>query len=189
MSQPISVVVPVYDGVTQLGFTGPHQFLSRTRPACPGCFAGSEPVGGPPYQSGRPGRDRLVRCALVPGGGGCLDAIENDLLSKRSPGSEQPRAICFGCTGSLVLGAAGFLRGRRAACHWAWRDLLPSSCMWMRAASSGTAISIRASRRHRFRAALIAGCAPARGGNGPTRLEYAPQPPFNSDAQIRRRQN
>ena len=30
MSQPISVVVPVYDGVTQLDFTGPHQFLSRT---------------------------------------------------------------------------------------------------------------------------------------------------------------
>ena len=30
MSQQISVVVPVYDGVTQLDFTGPHQFLSRT---------------------------------------------------------------------------------------------------------------------------------------------------------------
>ena len=29
------------------------------------------------------------------------------------------------CTGSLILGAAGLLRGRRAACHWAWRDLLP----------------------------------------------------------------
>ncbi len=30
MAQTISVVVPVYDGVTQLDFTGPHQFLSRT---------------------------------------------------------------------------------------------------------------------------------------------------------------
>jgi transcriptional regulator GlxA family with amidase domain len=28
------------------------------------------------------------------------------------------------CTGSLVLGAAGLLKGKRAACHWAWRDLL-----------------------------------------------------------------
>jgi transcriptional regulator GlxA family with amidase domain len=24
-----------------------------------------------------------------------------------------------------VLGAAGLLRGKRAACHWAWRDFLP----------------------------------------------------------------
>ena len=30
MTQPTSVVIPVYDGVTQLDFTGPHQFLSRT---------------------------------------------------------------------------------------------------------------------------------------------------------------
>jgi len=30
MTQPISVVIPVYNGVTQLDFTGPHQFLSRT---------------------------------------------------------------------------------------------------------------------------------------------------------------
>jgi cyclohexyl-isocyanide hydratase len=29
------------------------------------------------------------------------------------------------CTGSLVLGAAGLLRGYRAGCHWAFRDLLP----------------------------------------------------------------
>jgi transcriptional regulator GlxA family with amidase domain len=29
------------------------------------------------------------------------------------------------CTGSLLLGAAGLLRGRRAACHWAYRELLP----------------------------------------------------------------
>jgi cyclohexyl-isocyanide hydratase len=28
------------------------------------------------------------------------------------------------CTGSLLIAAAGLLRGRRAACHWAWRELL-----------------------------------------------------------------
>jgi cyclohexyl-isocyanide hydratase len=28
------------------------------------------------------------------------------------------------CTGSLILGAAGLLRGYRAATHWAWRDHL-----------------------------------------------------------------
>jgi len=28
------------------------------------------------------------------------------------------------CTGALVLGAAGLLRGKRATSHWAWRDAL-----------------------------------------------------------------
>ena len=29
------------------------------------------------------------------------------------------------CTGSLILGAAGLLRGYRATSHWMWRDMLP----------------------------------------------------------------
>jgi cyclohexyl-isocyanide hydratase len=29
------------------------------------------------------------------------------------------------CSGSLLLGAAGLLQGKRAACHWARRDTLP----------------------------------------------------------------
>lgn len=29
------------------------------------------------------------------------------------------------CTGSLILGAAGLLKGKRAGCHWAWAHLLP----------------------------------------------------------------
>ena len=36
----------------------------------------------------------------------------------------QARYVTSVCTGSLILGAAGLLSGRRAACHWAWRDLL-----------------------------------------------------------------
>jgi transcriptional regulator GlxA family with amidase domain len=35
------------------------------------------------------------------------------------------RYVTSVCTGSLILGAAGLLDGKRAACHWAWRDLLP----------------------------------------------------------------
>jgi cyclohexyl-isocyanide hydratase len=37
----------------------------------------------------------------------------------------QARYLTSVCTGSLILGAAGFLRGKRATTHWAWRELLP----------------------------------------------------------------
>jgi transcriptional regulator GlxA family with amidase domain len=35
------------------------------------------------------------------------------------------RYITSVCTGSLIVGAAGLLQGKRSACHWAYRDLLP----------------------------------------------------------------
>ena len=34
------------------------------------------------------------------------------------------RYVTSVCTGSLILGAAGLLKGRRAASHWAWRESL-----------------------------------------------------------------
>src|SRR5438094_9490353 len=130
MSQPISVVVPVYDGVTQLDFTWPHQFLSRT----PDLHVRVASLGGEPVTADRLTFSNLDDLAaidscdvlLVPGGGGCLDAIENDLFVKEIARlGATARYLTSVCTGSLVLGAAGLLRGRRAACHWAWRDLLP----------------------------------------------------------------
>jgi cyclohexyl-isocyanide hydratase len=39
--------------------------------------------------------------------------------------AETARYITSVCTGSLILGAAGLLEGKRAACHWAWREFLP----------------------------------------------------------------
>ena len=30
------------------------------------------------------------------------------------------------CSGSLLLGAAGLLEGYKSACHWMWREFLPS---------------------------------------------------------------
>jgi cyclohexyl-isocyanide hydratase len=37
---------------------------------------------------------------------------------------EQARWVTSVCTGSLILGAAGLLRGYRSACHWSWREQL-----------------------------------------------------------------
>ena len=47
---------------------------------------------------------------LVPGGGGCLAAIENDLFIKEIARlGATARYLTSVCTGSLILGAAGFL--------------------------------------------------------------------------------
>ncbi len=149
MSQPISVVVPVYDGVTQLDFTGPHQFLSRT----PDLHVRVASLGGEPVTA-----DRLTFSNL------------DDLAV---------------CTGSLILGAAGFLRGRRAACHWAWRELLPVFGAIVdegRIVRDGNILSgggVTAGID--FVLALIAELRGPRAAEMvQLGLEYAPEPPFNS---------
>jgi cyclohexyl-isocyanide hydratase len=59
---------------------------------------------------------------LVPGGGGCLAALFVKEIARLGATARYLTSVC---TGSLILGAAGFLAGRHAACHWAWRELLP----------------------------------------------------------------
>ena len=61
----------------------------------------------------------------VPGGFGCVDVMQDDevLGWVRSIG-ENAQWVTSVCTGSLILGAAGLLRGYRATSHWAWRDYL-----------------------------------------------------------------
>jgi cyclohexyl-isocyanide hydratase len=190
MSQPISVVMPVYDRVTQLDFTGPHQFLSRT----PDLDVRVASLGGRSITTDRLTFSNLEDLAaiescdvlLVPGGGGCLAAIENDLFLKeiaRLGGTV--RYLTSVCSGSLILGAAGFLSGRRAACHWAWRELLPIFGAIVddgRIVRDGNILSgggVTAGID--FVLALIAELCGRRAAEMvQLSLEYAPQPPFNS---------
>lgn len=63
---------------------------------------------------------------FTPGGTrGTLAAMEDaeTLAFMRSRGA-QARWITSVCTGSLILGAAGLLQGRRATSHWVARELL-----------------------------------------------------------------
>jgi cyclohexyl-isocyanide hydratase len=61
----------------------------------------------------------------VPGGTGVVDLMDDDVvLGFLRDRAESARFVGSICTGSLVLGAAGLLRGRMATTHWAWTDLL-----------------------------------------------------------------
>lgn len=131
MSQPFVIVFPLYPGLTQLDFTGPHQFLCRL-PGAQVILASAqggevEGEGGVVFARTRPLAD-IERCDLicVPGGFTATEAaLDPDYLPHVKRLAEGARYVTSVCTGSLILGAAGLLKGRRAACHWQWRHLLP----------------------------------------------------------------
>lgn len=125
----LTILIALYPGVTHLDFTGPHQVLVRT----PDARVVSASLGGRDIEAEGLVFSRLADLAkvpacdvlLVPGGLGCAEAMLDEafMAQIRRLGSSA-RYVTSVCTGSLILGAAGFLTGRRAACHWAWRDLL-----------------------------------------------------------------
>ena len=129
MSQ-LQIVIALYPGVTHLDFTGPHQVLVRT----PDAKVTAASMGGQDIEaegltfSHLADLAKLERCdvLLIPGGYGTADAMLDAAfvaeLRRLGGGAKYLTSVC---TGSLLLGAAGFLQGKRAACHWGWRDLLP----------------------------------------------------------------
>jgi cyclohexyl-isocyanide hydratase len=61
----------------------------------------------------------------VPGGGGVNALLQDaEVLDFVRAQAARTRYVTSVCTGSLVLGAAGLLRGRRATTHWFSHDLL-----------------------------------------------------------------
>src|SRR5258705_2954623 len=64
---------------------------------------------------------------LVVGGGAkpTLDLLgDSALIAFLADRGSRARWVCSVCTGSLLLGAAGLLRGYRAAVHWGAREAL-----------------------------------------------------------------
>src|ERR1700736_3489020 len=130
MSAPLQIGIVLFPKVTQLDLTGPAQVFS----SLPGArvhliWKRIEPVPSDTVLTLTP----TITCAdcpqldviCVPGGAGADDMVNDeemlDFLRSQAKGAKYITSVC---TGSLVLGAAGLLRGYRATTHWTAMDLL-----------------------------------------------------------------
>ncbi|MDX2204949.1 MAG: DJ-1/PfpI family protein [Hyphomicrobiaceae bacterium] len=129
-TRPFHTVFTLFPDLTHLDFTGPHQFLSRIPQSV---TTVASLAGGTIRGDGLAFADTvrmadIEACDLicVPGGLGTTQAANDAAFMaefRRLAGTAT--YVTSVCTGSLILGAAGLLKGRRAACHWGWRELLP----------------------------------------------------------------
>ena len=126
----LEIGILVFPGVQQLDLTGPYEVFA----SLPGAkvhlvwkdrsaiTSATGLVLGPTMTFGEcPALDVLC----VPGGGGInallQDAVVLDFLRAQA---KRARYVTSVCTGSLVLGAAGLLKGRKATTHWFSHDFL-----------------------------------------------------------------
>src|SRR3954468_10594686 len=128
--EPVSVAFLLFPNVTQLDLTGPAQVLSRLGAQTLHLVARDmAPVptdcGFSILPTATYADVAQADIICVPGGMGVTDVMEDEeaLAWVRGVG-EGAGWVTSVCTGSLILGAAGLLRGYRAASHWAWRDYL-----------------------------------------------------------------
>ncbi|MEM7490163.1 MAG: DJ-1/PfpI family protein [Pseudomonadota bacterium] len=184
-----SIAFLMFPDLTQLDMTGPAQVLTRI----PGArvIYGAVDAGPVPTDCGfditattRLKDISAVDMICVPGGFGIVAAMADPAFMdelRRLAGTA--RFVTSVCTGALVLGAAGLLRGRRATTHWAYHDLLPlAGAIPVRArvvrdgnVFSGGGVTAGIDFGLTI-ASEVSGEATAR--QIATALEYAPAPPF-----------
>jgi cyclohexyl-isocyanide hydratase len=130
MSAPLQIGLLIFPKVTQLDFTGPLQVFSGV----PGAkvhliWKRIEPVPTDTVMTLTP-TTTFADCPqldviCVPGGAGINDMVnDEEMLAFLRKQAEGAKYITSVCTGSLVLGAAGLLKGYRAATHWSAMEFL-----------------------------------------------------------------
>ncbi|MBV8701475.1 MAG: DJ-1/PfpI family protein [Bradyrhizobium sp.] len=132
MAEPLQIGLLIFPKVTQLDFTGPLQVFSslpahlakvhlvwkRIEPV-----ASDGPLVLTPTATFADCPQLDVIC--VPGGIGTDDLVnDEEVLDFIRAQAERAQYVTSVCTGSLVLGAAGLLKGYRAATHWSAMDHL-----------------------------------------------------------------
>ncbi|WP_458378447.1 isonitrile hydratase [Pseudomonas chlororaphis] len=120
----------------------------------------------------------------IPGGAGVGPLMEDpqtlDFIRQQAA---QARYVTSVCTGSLVLGAAGLLRGKRATTHWAYHHLLEALgaiALQERVVRDGNLLSGGGITAGIDFALTLAGelFGEATAQRVQLQLEYAPAPPF-----------
>ncbi|HEY0835870.1 MAG TPA: DJ-1/PfpI family protein [Azospirillum sp.] len=123
---------------------------------------------------------------LVPGGPGVDDLLTDaETLAFVRRQGRAVRHLVSVCTGALVLGAAGLLKGRRAATHWASMPFLPAfgaEPVAERVVVDGTLFTGGGVTAGIDVALTIVGelLGRAKGEAVQLFIEYAPQPPFSA---------
>jgi cyclohexyl-isocyanide hydratase len=121
----------IFENMTNLDFAGPADVFARVADATTVVLAKTtDPVrtdsGGRVLPAVALRDAPELDLLFVGGGPGTLGLMEDaevlDFLRERAPHAQWITSVC---TGALVLGAAGLLRGYRATTHWNAMDLLP----------------------------------------------------------------
>jgi transcriptional regulator GlxA family with amidase domain len=190
----MEISILVFDGITALDAIGPYEVL-RSVPGWNVSFVGKQPgevrtdVGslGLIADHGlteRPTADVL----LVPGGAGSRPLLDDAEVLDWVRGVDRvSKWTTSVCTGSLVLGAAGLLQGKRATGHWLYLDPLraygaePEVGRWIEDGKIITAAGVSAGidmALHLVDRELGPEVAQAI----QLGIEYDPQPPFDAGA-------
>lgn len=187
----MDIAIPLFDGITALDAIGPYEVLSRLPGARvrfvavePGpkrtdkhlALVADEPLSAVPHPE----------IVMVPGGFGTRALMTpNPLLDWIRAAHETSQWTTSVCTGSLLLGAAGLLRGLEATTHWAAMDDLralgarPTSRRVVEQGKIVTAAGVSAGIDMALTlAARIAGEEVAQAIQ--LGIEYDPQPPFDA---------
>jgi cyclohexyl-isocyanide hydratase len=187
----LHIGVLIFPRMDQIDFTGPFEVLSRVPDSTVHVFAKEkEPLRDikgliltPELALDEtPPLDVLV----VPGGPGQQDLMEDEaVLSFLRDRASKARYVYSVCTGALICGAAGLLKGVRATTHWASFDLLK----YFGAIPVDERVVLDG--KHLSAAGVTAGidgaltlAAILRGDRAAQEIqlgiEYAPKPPFDS---------
>lgn len=130
MQESFNIGLLIFPDLTPLDFVGPYEVFSRMKNSKVYVIAETkEPI---PSERGlfilpdiSLGENIDLDLVLVPGGPGVNRLMENEkILNWLREKSKNSRYISSVCTGSLVLAAAGLLKGYKATTHWLSLDLL-----------------------------------------------------------------